>query len=351
MTRALSIAICILLGCQLAAGAVAPQVRLRAAARAPGLQIRLCDVADVGGLDQAVGQVVVLTMSRQRPARRLTLSQVQDALRQAGVNPVPIRFCGSAWCDVAVPAEATPVAKADDAPGDVTVGSPPPQQPGPAHAAPGTSTQPAAGRTIADRIVDQLAEQLGTDRGNIVLTFKSAHAAVAGSSQRDIVGVTSTDRRCVGRRRWRVVYASQTRKPARYLIGEVLVRRKVVVASRQLRAGETIGPGDVEAVVRPDSGDAGPMTDLAAVVGQKTRRRIRASRVIKASDLTKPQLVRRGHTAWVRCGPVKVSAKALSGGREGEQVQFENLRSRRRFWAVVTGPGTAEVAPVAAQAR
>ena len=326
------IAIC--MAATMAPGAAAGQeVRLRPKARISAEQIRLADVADVRGLGIPAREAVVLCLSPDRTAGEVTLADVRSALRKAGVNTVPICFAGASRCAVRrrLPPEAGVPARV-------------PPETAPRGAAPPPAAEPAGlRRTIGWRIRRQAADQLGVEIDGVVVTFKRANAEVAGERPESVIGLTSRDTHGLGRRRWRVIYVKDGRKRHHYLSGEVSLRRAVVVATRSLAARQEIGPDDVKKVVCSDAGADDLMTDLVAVVGQRTTRRIRAGRPIAAKDLTAPLLVRRGQETRVTCGVVRISAKALSKGKAGDLVQFENLDSGKRFWAVVAGPGRARL--------
>jgi flagella basal body P-ring formation protein FlgA len=331
--------ICLLAASAMAASAPAgraadPEIRLLPAARVSAEQVRLSDVATVSGLEESVAGLVVLTLGEGGAVAGLSLDQVQTALRQAGVNPVPIAFGGAASCAVKRAAEpARPSQPVAQAPTEAV-----PVEPDAVKA-----PEQAAGRTIRQAILAQLADELGVLPAEIVLTFIPQAEADAGSAAGGLVGITSGDRSRLGRRRWRVDYTKGGQKFQRYLIGEVKLRRPAVVAARLLTAGQAITAEDVKLEVRDAAAEDGRMTDPASVVGQQARRPIAANQTISACDLAAPVLVKRGQTAQVTCGPVRLQARALGQGGPGDAVEFENPKSGGKFWAVMIGPALAEV--------
>ncbi len=325
--------IAIVLSTVLAGSAEGQEIRLFPAAVCTDETVRLGQVASLTALDPATATIVVLSLPEAGTSGRLTVAEVQNALRQAGVNPVPIAFSGAAHCAVRRVANARPPAPGPG--GDPPAAAPPPEP---------TATPPANKVTLGQAVLKQLANELGAPTEAITVTFDGSSARTAAMTPTGEIAITSTNRNRLGRRRWRADFSIKGRKLRRYLSARVALRRELAVAKRALLVGEVVGPDDVELVRRDDNGSATVMTDLAAVVGQQVRRAVRLGEPIRPENLTAPVLVKRGQTAWVRCGPVRLPAKALSKGIKGDRVEFENPRSNRRFWAVITGPGTAEMA-------
>jgi len=336
MNRRYAILTALLLASVPAAGAMGQAIRLRPDVRISGDEVRLGDVARVTGLPTAARQVIVLTLTDAEGAGQVDLGQVESALRRAGINPVPIRFSGAARCTVRrgsprltapppSPVVAQPVAT--------------PERPTPPAVDDG---QPAG--TIGERIGRQLAAQLGIDQKAVTVKFSLASLATVSMTAGADASIISTDRRPLGRRRWRVECTIEGHPQRRYVSATVSVRRKVVTAARPLAAGETIGPADVQLAEYDDDGSIDVMTDPELAMGQQVKRIIQAGAAVSSANLISPVLVKRGQNVWVQCGPVRLAVRAMASGRKGDSVALENVQSKRRFWAVVTGPGQAEVA-------
>jgi len=317
------------------------EIRLQPTAQVGGGQVRLSDVAGIYGCSEGLANVVVLSADDTRPCRQLTIDQLQLALRQAGVNPAPISFAGAARCLVRLENQAS---RAAVAPGGETAAVESAVTASLAARVGGANAFPAeAASTLRERIVDQLVQELGADRSNITVRFSRADAARADLSPLGTVTITGTNRNCLGRRRWRADYMQASRKYSIYMNGLVSLTRQIVVARRTLAVGTQINSEDVDLVARDDAGRGEPMTDLGAVVGRQVRRSIGLGEVVEATCLTDPLLIQRGQAAWVTCGVIRLQAKALGQGRLGDRVEFANQSSNRRFWAVMMGPGRAEV--------
>lgn len=345
----------ILIALSLAGTTAAGQsIRLRTVALASGTQVRLAEVAMVTGLDAKVGQTVVLD-GVNGTSRRLSLDEVQLALQTAGVDVIPIRFIGAANCEVR---RIQPTASRNSEPT-----SAPATQPAIVSITTAATTAAAVAEvattmvaidpqgTLGERVLVQLAQQLGVDAQQITLEFERNSQETSGMTPAGIANITSTDRQRVGRRRWRVDLTQDGRRYQRYLAGTVSVKRQTVIASRDVAAGAVIGADDVKTILRNDDGFQQVMADVASVVGQEAQRAIAAGQPVQATDLKAPLLVHRGQATGVyyQAGrlTVKLSAQALSDGRQGDRVQFENSANRSRLWAVVTGPDRAEVLALA----
>lgn len=140
--------------------------------------------------------------------------------------------------------------------------------------------------------------------------------------------------------------------------GELSAR--VVVATARIAAGRPVGPGDVALEKRTLASIEGATSALDAVVGQASRRALRAGQVIDRHWLAQPVLVQRGANVAIVAtnGPVRVTTtgEALATGREGDVIDVRNATTGRVIRARVTALDTVEpadlpVAPIPQSAR
>lgn len=79
---------------------------------------------------------------------------------------------------------------------------------------------------------------------------------------------------------------------------------------------------------RIDPGTARGALTAAQAAGQEAARRLEVGRVVRAYDVVRAQLVRRGEPVMIRLvdGPLSISAegRALSGGAKGDMVRVVN---------------------------
>ncbi len=136
-----------------------------------------------------------------------------------------------------------------------------------------------------------------------------------------------------------------------------------VVPARTIGRGEVVRASDL--VVDRKPRNALPMmtgdtvVSLAQAVGLAARRPLSPERMFRTIDLMKPELVERNANVLITVElpgmSLTMRGKALEAGAEGDVIQVENLQSRKKLQAVVTGlnrvaivtPATARSAVVA----
>ncbi len=119
-----------------------------------------------------------------------------------------------------------------------------------------------------------------------------------------------------------------------------------VVLDRAVEAGELLTTGDlVEQMLTPSLARAG--LRLRDVVGMEAARRLAAGNIVRATDIVRPQLVRRGEpvTINIRSGTLVISAagRALGNGAAGASVRVVAGPTNRTLDAIVEGPGAVRV--------
>lgn len=129
-----------------------------------------------------------------------------------------------------------------------------------------------------------------------------------------------------------------------YLPVDLTIFRQVVVATRPLAVGSTIGNDDIqlsEAEVGELLGQY--LTESKDAVGMSVKRGIGQGRPIVMQQLEAPLLIRRGDAVIISAEAdamaVKMPGIALTDGRRGEQIRIKNQSSSRVVDARVTAPG------------
>ncbi len=139
------------------------------------------------------------------------------------------------------------------------------------------------------------------------------------------------------------------------LTGEAHTVVEVVTVARPIARGDVLKQADVITERRPRS-EAGRdyLRDRALVVGMAARNDLQPGRVLRSTDLMKPELVHRNEMVtlvYVVPGiTLTVRGKATEGGAEGDVVGVVNPQSKRVLEGVVAGPGRIVIhgAPLAA---
>ena len=148
---------------------------------------------------------------------------------------------------------------------------------------------------------------------------------------------------------WRGVVEFGTRRTfpiwARVRVAE---KRLQVVAVRDLAAGEVIAASDiVQQEVETAPLRETPVQELADAIGAVPRRSIRVQEPLLPSLLRFPMDIEAGDVVHVKVlsGAARLyfDAKAESPGRLGDEVSLRNLKSGRRFRAVVVGEGEVQL--------
>lgn len=121
-----------------------------------------------------------------------------------------------------------------------------------------------------------------------------------------------------------------------------------VVATRPLARGELLRDGDIAIEKRPKiEMQDDNLRNMAAAIGLEVRQAMRPGQVMRASDLMKPQLVKRGEPVMLlyEVPGIVLTArgKAEDNGAIGDVVNVTNIQSKRIIQGIVTGPGQVKV--------
>jgi flagella basal body P-ring formation protein FlgA len=112
-----------------------------------------------------------------------------------------------------------------------------------------------------------------------------------------------------------------------------------ILAARNIRAGEIVAAGDIEA---PKGGDA--MRRAARLIGLEAVHNIYRGQPVSESDVRSPTLVSRNQLVTMEFakGPMLISTegRALDQGGFGDRIRVMNLLSKRVVSAVVVSAST-----------
>lgn len=216
-----------------------------------------------------------------------------------------------------------------------------------------TPTEPNVRLAIAQRLTDMLA----VDPDHIRLRIEDRDQKGLSTSTIgrivDIQPLGSGDRIPLAVR----VYEGESLVLNTTLRVQAEVLRRVAVATGSLRRGQPLEASDF-IIEERWLGPTDRPIDPDAISGKTVRQRVNPGQVIGLDDLQPPVVVRRGELVMVHCinagFVVKVTARALTDGREAEIIQFETLepdrRERRVLVARMAGPGTAIASALDTQA-
>ncbi|MEO1009330.1 MAG: flagellar basal body P-ring formation chaperone FlgA [Planctomycetota bacterium] len=298
----------------------------------PGQELRLGDVADLGGTTAASLSGIVIDVSTL-PAdaagwRRIDAQRVRDLLdaaQDAHRGRLELRG-GPCYIRVASPAPAN---ERKD------------------HAA--VPTGPASPGTVRHAAERWIARTAGVARGDVRIEWL---ADAEGLLDRTLDGLLPyiTDSGRSGRvgLRIRLYDADAVVVAEGEVRAEVRVRRDVAVLVRDVARRRTLAAEDVRVEPRwlsPTERVAEP----GGVVGREASGNLRAGSVVAAGDVQTAVVIERGDRVQVRVLTPTVTAmvfaRALADGRPGETIGFETLaparRDRIRFRARVESEGRA----------
>jgi flagella basal body P-ring formation protein FlgA len=135
---------------------------------------------------------------------------------------------------------------------------------------------------------------------------------------------------------------------AREVRGQLKFMIDVPHLTNSLRAGDIVSDNDVE--LRPIAlryaKSTGLMT-LDQLVGKQMKRSSRAGMMMRPSDVTEPEVIRRSDIVTIifRQGPLSLSVtgQALNAAAKGESVSVLNVATKKIVHGIAIAPGTVEM--------
>ncbi|MHA6721090.1 flagellar basal body P-ring formation chaperone FlgA [Sphingomonas sp. RS6] len=120
----------------------------------------------------------------------------------------------------------------------------------------------------------------------------------------------------------------------------------VAVLQQSVARGEPIEVRDLAVEDRPAATARGAL-QIDELVGMEATRNLTAGNVIRRSDVTRAQLVRRGEPVTVRIASgamvISASGRALGGGAAGDTVRVLVTATSRTLDGVVDGTGSVRI--------
>jgi len=124
--------------------------------------------------------------------------------------------------------------------------------------------------------------------------------------------------------------------------------REVVVVSRPLLRGDTLQEGDIE-MQRRDISRLGQrfLNDYSEFLGYRVRQAASVGKVLQASMLSIPELVKRGEKVTLLASgggiEIRMVGEALSNGGKGAVIRVRNINSKRIVEGEVVSRGVVQV--------
>lgn len=303
-------------------------VRLNSSAAVTAGPVRLEQIAELTGDDAAALGAVEVT---ERARGRVTIDEVRAALDRAGVN----------WGRVALHG------------GECLLrhGAPRLEKLGSVREA--ASEEPVvvdlnAGPTVRTRIARVLADLYGVENEALRVRFDPRDAVFldfAGGRFEVTVGTGSSSERVPV---VVTVFDGDEISQTRTVRSDVRVRRRVLVLGRDLARNEAVNAAAVRTEQRWVSPAGSPVvSDVDDAAGMLARTRLSTGTVLREAQLTRPVLIKRNQLVTVLClsgsVAVRVEARAMDDGKEGDLIEFRVDRKSTPFRARVSGAGVAVV--------
>jgi flagella basal body P-ring formation protein FlgA len=134
--------------------------------------------------------------------------------------------------------------------------------------------------------------------------------------------------------------------------GRAIETVEVATPTRAIDRGDVLKASDVAIERRPRADAGGDLASSDRAVGMQARKQIRAGEVLRAADLTKPDLVQRDQNVTLTYEAaglyLTVRGKAQGTGAEGDVVNVLNLQSKRTVTGIVVGRGQVSISPPSA---
>lgn len=136
------------------------------------------------------------------------------------------------------------------------------------------------------------------------------------------------------------------------LTGNAQETHEAVVLARPMARGDVLRDSDVTVERRPKSEvQADAVREPSAAIGMALQQTLRVGQVIRSTDLSRPQLVKRNETVLIvyEVPGIVLTArgKAEEVGSLGDTVNVLNVQSKRVIQGVVTGPSEITVTSLA----
>lgn len=329
-------------------------IELRNEATVVGEEIRLRQIARWSQQDDAVlmplGELVLARVSSGAPFRGITLEEIKQTLRDAGVNIAALNFVGATACTV----------NRSDVQYDERIAlqqwidaRQPTEVP-----ATGPSTQPLADstpivqgenpvRSLRALLVEDLAARLLTPPDSIQMNFKPEDQRLLNLAEPLFrFEIEPLKVRNLGDVEWLVlIVAGEDVQKAR-ISGTARAWQNQLVVSKPLAPKQIIRDEDlIERRTLVDRLSDDPLLTRAEAVGQQASRELKPGTLLTARTVDAVQLVKAGQyvTITLKQGAVNIKtvARAMEAGSYGQTIRVKNETTKDMFQVVLTGPQTA----------
>lgn len=340
-----------------AAGAT---LELRSETTLYGSEIRFGQIVRWADSDKDIfeplSQLVIGRFSDKQVVRSISIQELRQLLRDAGVNTSMMNFVGAIRCTVQ--RVDIPISNADKLDQLIQVQNNQELKSNDGSSlvvdlAPNRGSDSVhAIRTLRDRLIEDLASRLQIPRDTLQLTFRGEDERFLRLSEPQF-GFSLNPQRVanLGDVSWQVTITSDQGSTRAYIPARAQAWQNQVVVIRPLATKQLITDADItERRILVDRLTEDPLLTREQVVGQQASRDLKPGTPMTARLIDPVQLVRPGQFVTIEHGvgsvKVKIVARAVDGGSYGQTIRVKNETTREIYRATVTGPQTASINPI-----
>jgi len=361
----------------LLAPANAGTIRLKSHASVSGPKVSLADVATLEGdpAERFADERVLAWSDETGDRATLSMGTIRQRLDEAGANWALLSLAGFSECEVRR-VERAPESKphADSSSSANAAAGETDRSAATLEAqlrnrmnASGALANPDGGlalestqssRTLRDRVLEALEIHTGRTADRLRVVFNERDRA---NLRRDAWGeggrflIEPINTATLGRVLLAIPhYRDQQLQDSAQLAAHVSLRTRAVTATRTIRRGQTIAPGDVEVrELHVEDDSLKPFETVSQVVGQRAATTLREGVILSRETVSPPVVIQRGQHVRVQAVTgglaVQILARAREQGAVGDVIELRNERSHETLLARVTGPGEARVQEINAR--
>lgn len=306
------------------------RIHLRSEANCSSNTIKLADIADIQGSgtwkDTLTRQVLTAAPLAGKTTR-LTRSDVENFLRDRGIESSQFRWVGSDHCVVK---RASPVVRTRD---DFVSLSPAPQE------------LVQAQRNVERALFNYLqAQSHSLTQWKIQATFDSSHNKLL-NQVRLIKGVAGGTSPWTGNQSFVILLRTPTGEEIEVPVQATVEAPPLVVAVKKtMRSGQPITDLDLQMIpltssARLDAKDC--FTEYHELIGKEFKRSMSVGQVVSRSDIGPPRVINAGDAIELEIlsGSVSIqtAAQSLEAGGMGDAIAILVLPQKKRIMATVVG--------------
>jgi flagella basal body P-ring formation protein FlgA len=353
---------------------------LRSEATVIGGEVKLRQICRWSDADKTffepIGDLILVRLGAKPPFKSISLPEIRQILRDAGVNTASINFAGAASCTVArsdvqynetdglqkwiEAKEAARNVGSLSASAAVASSTESSTKPTVAAAPATTPAETTAVKTLRSALVQDIATRLNVPEESLQVTFKATDDKVLNISEPLFKFSFDPLRpKSLGSVGWTVtiISGSEVGSAAKKVTinADARIWQEQVVAARPMGFRQVIRKEDViKRRTLVDEMSEDPLLTVDQIVGQQTAREVKPGMLMTAKMIDPVELVKTGQYVTITLSQgtvqVKTVARAMESGSYGQTIRVKNEATKDVFQVVVTDRQTATMnlaAPIA----